>query len=56
MQIIADVEMFDYNVAEITERETACFCLKTATKIVNNKFFGLFNIPSFSIQLPKNIS
>ena len=35
VQIIGYVEMIDYNIAAVTEPETACFSSKTATKIVN---------------------
>ena len=35
VQTIADVEMIDYNIAAVTEPETACFSLKTATEIVS---------------------
>ena len=35
MQTIANVEMVDYNIAAVTEPETASFSLKTATEIVN---------------------
>ena len=34
VQTIANVEMIDYNIAAVTEPETACFGLKTATEIV----------------------
>ena len=34
METIAGVEMVDYNIAAVTEPETACFSLKTAIEIV----------------------
>ena len=53
VQTIANVEMIDYNIAAVTEPETACFSLKTATEIVNPTE-NVFIWPKQPIQMSKH--
>ena len=52
MQTKADVEMLDYNIAAVTEPETTCFTLKTATKIVN-PIENVLTRPKQPVQMSK---